>query len=212
MSDELNDEVLDAIFQKAFNSGNPHAILYVTGAFYDLGEMGKAEALRELLSVGFGIDVPPTPMPPGYRRATAKEITKPVLAFARKALEHAMPYGKQQIAVVTNPNKTKQTVMALTEHHLDNHPARPSQGYKAGEGPVFLHPGISMLVPNTNAIASATAIPLPKKLSPFPTQQQGLPTSNNEFAGIPDRGMTEDEFRRALWKPQTFLEKLFGIH
>lgn len=138
--------------------------------------------------------LPQVPIPQGFRRATAKEITKPVLSFARNALEHAMPIGKQQVAIVTHPNKKKQTVMALTEVHWDNHPARPNQGYKAGEGPPFQHPGISILVAKNET----------KAISPFQTQMPGLPTSNNEFAGE-EGGLNEHEenlYRKLLWKEE----------
>jgi hypothetical protein len=150
----------------------------------------------------FGAQPPPNlpqvPIPPGFRRATAKEITKPVLNFARTALEHAMPIGKQQVTTVTHPNKTKQTVMALTEVHWDNHPARPNQGYKAGEGPPFQHPGISILVAQTAPPTAATA--------QFRTQMPGLPVSHNEFAGFgAEEGLTEQEetlYRKLLWKEE----------
>jgi len=90
----------------------------------------------------FGVDIPQVPIPEGYRRATEKEITKPVLHFAQKALQHALPIGKQQVTIVTNPDSSKRTVMALTEHHYDNHPPPAN-----GSGPPFLHPGISILTP-----------------------------------------------------------------
>jgi hypothetical protein len=140
----------ETIYQKALTSGNRDAVIQVAWAFYGLGEIAVANVLIGHIATTFGIDVPPTPIPEGFRRATAKEITKPVLTFARKALEHCTPVGKQQTATVTEKDKSKHLVMALTEHHLDNHPARPKQGYSAGEGPVFLHPGISMLVPKDN--------------------------------------------------------------
>jgi len=167
----------ESIFRQALLSNNSQAILDVAMVFNELGEPILARLLiqhvEETAQFGFGITVPPVPIPPGYRRATAKEITKPVLEFARTSLLHAMPIAKQQIAIVTNPDKSKRKVMALTEHHLDNHPARPPT-YKAGTGPIFLHPGISMLVEATPA----------KKIATFQTQSWGLPTSNNEFAGF----------------------------
>jgi hypothetical protein len=168
----------EIILQKALLSDNPQAILSVASLFNELNEPAFAKMLIQRIEYvgglfGFGITVPPTPIPPGWRRATAKEITKPVLTFAQTALVHATPIGKQQIAVVTNPNKSKVKVLALTEHHLDNHPARLPT-YKAGTGPVFLHPGVSMLVEKAPV----------KQITPYQTQSFGLPTSNNEFAGF----------------------------
>ncbi|VVB55266.1 Putative peptidoglycan binding domain protein [uncultured archaeon] len=155
----------------------------------------------EQYAANFGVDIPQVPMPSGYRRATAKEITKPVLSFARIALQHATPIGKQQVTTVTQPTGKHQQVMALTEVHYDNHPPRPSEGYKAAEGPPFLHPGISMLVPKQQAI------------NPYRTQMPGLPESHNEFAGFGAEleGLRPNEetiYRTTLWAPTTQSETI----
>ena len=145
-------------------------------------------------------NMPSVPIPPGYRRATPKEITKPVLKFANVALQHALPIGKQQVTTVTNPDKTQHLVMALTEVHWDNHPPRPKQGFKAYEGPEFLHPGISMLVPDfqsSQAVASSTPDKWPHRVNPFPTSTSGLPTTSsaNIYAG---EDLSEVIFQQAL--------------
>jgi hypothetical protein len=150
---------------------------------------------------GFGSppsDVPAVPMPPGYRRAAPKEITKPVLKFAQTALQHALPVGKKQVATVTNPDKTQRLVMALTEIHKDNHPPRPKLGFKAYEGPNFLHPGISILVPDFKPKAS--------KFNPFPTQVPGFPATSSEniYAGQPGRYLKGCE-----WNQEEILEAIF---
>lgn len=76
------------------------------------------------------------PIPDGYRRATAKEITPAVQAFARKALAQCKPYGKLQVA-----NVNGQMFAALTEWHYDDHVTQPGK-------PIW-HPGISILVPKS---------------------------------------------------------------
>jgi hypothetical protein len=129
------------------------------------------------------------PIPSGYRRATQKEITAPVLAFARAALEHALPIGKNQVTVVTNVDpkskaESQQMVLALTEWHYDNHPS-------GGKGPPYWHPGISMFVPIDSSLHKPAAIAL-KKISPFPTEARGLPQSHNEFAGDAEERMTAE--------------------
>ena len=143
--------------------------------------------------VGFG-GPPPNiqvvPIPIGYRRATAKEITKPVLKFAQTALKHATPVGKKQTATITNPDKTQKLVMALTEVHWDNHPPRPKLGFKAYEGPEFLHPGISILVADFKPAEKA-------KFNPFPTRVPGFPTTSSENIYAGD-DLTEVIFRKAL--------------
>lgn len=164
--------------------------------------MSEAAFIQSLLGhtaiVGFGgppPNIPVVPMPAGYRRATPKEITKPVLKFAQTALQHALPVGKKQTATVTNPDKTQHLVMALTEVHWDNHPPRPKQGFKAYEGPEFLHPGISILVPDFQVSSN------PKKtvkFNPFPTQTPGFPTTSSENIYAGDLELSEVVFRRAL--------------
>ena len=204
-----------AIYQRALVSRNPAAVIHVAWALHELGEKEPAYRLLERISATFGIDVPPVPIPAGFRRATAKEITKPVLAFARKALEHAMPIAKQQVAVVTNPDKTKRTVMALTEHHLDNHPARPSKGFKAGEGPAFLHPGISILTPINDPVAKNVSSTSNWVASPSGTYSNWVerePVERRFGADVKPGGMSvehEDAYRKALWskaKPSWLIE------
>jgi len=140
---------------------------------------------------------PPIPkvvmIPDGYRRAKPEEITKPVLEFARLALEHAMPIGKQQSTVVNSHVNTSEekkgakgkvaprTMVALTEWHYDNHPA-------GGKGPEFWHPGISILtLKNQPAVSAQQVASIAGRYGsstfPFPTQDSGLPKSTNEFAG-----------------------------
>jgi len=116
------------------------------------------------------------PIPSGYRRAKANEVTKPVLQFARLALEDALPIGKHQTTVINGHTTTdeekkgakgktaERTIIAQTEYHYDNHPS-------GGKGDPYWHPGISILVP------------VKQPINPFPVAQAGLPTSNNEFAG-----------------------------
>ena len=108
--------------------------------------------------------VPPcpkiVPIPDGYRRAKPEEVTKGVLAFARVALEHALPIGKQQTTVINDSKKGPRTIIALTEWHYDNHPS-------GGKGPPYWHPGISMLVPK---VQQAVTVPV----NPFPTEDQTL--------------------------------------
>ena len=161
--------------------------------------MSQAAFIRSLLGhtavVGFG-GPPPNiqvvPIPIGYRRATAKEITKPVLKFAQTALKHATPVGKKQTATITNPDKTQKLVMALTEVHWDNHPPRPKLGFKAYEGPEFLHPGISILVADFKPAGKA-------KFNPFPTQVPGFPTTSSENIYAGETTLTlETIFQRAL--------------
>ena len=162
--------------------------------------MNETPFIQSLLGhtavVGFGgppSNIPVVPIPQGYRRATPKEVTKPVLKFAQKALEHALPVGKTQTAIVTNPDKTQRLIMALTEVHWDNHPPRPKKGFKAYEGPEFLHPGISLLVPDFQS-----SIPKKKsKFNPFPTQTPGFPTTSSENIYAGD-DLTEAIFRKAL--------------
>jgi hypothetical protein len=123
------------------------------------------------------------PIPAGYRRAKPIEVTKQVLDFARTALEHALPIGKQQSTAIIGPLTTNdeklgakgkigpRMIIALTEWHYDNHPA-------GGKGDPFWHPGISMLVPTNEQLHQPA--PLARI---FPTEQQGMPKSTNEFAG-----------------------------
>jgi hypothetical protein len=190
------NEHYEVIFHQALQSGNPQAITTIAQLFHGIGEVGRANALMRhvqklAVPVGFGVDVPKVAMPAGYRRATAKEITKPVLKFANKALEHALPIGKLQVATVTNADKTQHVVGALTEVHYDNHPPRPKQGYKAYEGPEFLHPGISMLVPDfhSNPAIASNATPdqwAHRQINPFPTEAPGTLHSQNIYAGDND--------------------------
>lgn len=134
-------------------------------------------------------NIPVVPMPSGYRRAAPKEITKPVLTFANKALQHALPIGKQQTTTVAEKDGAHHLVMALTEVHWDNHPPRPKQGFKAYEGPEFLHPGISMLVPNfhaddTQVAMTSTPDKWPhRQINPYPTEAPGTIHSQNIYAG-----------------------------
>lgn len=128
------------------------------------------------------------PIPGGFRRATPKEISKPVLDFARVALTHALPIGKQQTTSVDD-----KLFCALTEWHYDNHPS-------GSKGPPYWHPGISMLVA-TNSVLNK---PLDAKRIPiFPTAQQGMPKSNNEFTGEPELALAEmvDEIENPLGEP-----------
>lgn len=176
----MND--FELVFHQALQSVNPQAIINIAHIFNERGDQRHANALlkhAQRVATGFGVDIPSVPIPPGYRRAGPKEITKPVLKFANKALQHALPIGKQQLTIITKPDKTQQVVMALTEVHYDNHPARPKQGYKAYEGPEFLHPGISILVSESQpseTVASNTGYR-------FPTEAPGTLHSNNIYAG-----------------------------
>lgn len=94
------------------------------------------------------------PVPAGFRRATAKEVTPHVQAFARKALSACLPIGKQQAADVDG-----KVFMALTEWHYDDHVGNPGK-------PIW-HPGISIFTPiapktKTQVVGSR---PMPKTLA-----------------------------------------------
>jgi hypothetical protein len=134
---------------------------------------------------------PPIPkvvmIPDGYRRARPEEITKPVLEFARLALQKAMPIGKQQSTIINSHiniaeekkgakgKVAPRTMVALTEWHYDNHP-------NGGKGPAFWHPGISILTLKTQPAVSSQQLAAMKRPT-FPTADSGLPKSTNEFAG-----------------------------
>lgn len=96
------------------------------------------------------------PSPPGYHRAQAHEVTRPVLKFANQALRTANPeklpqdrvIGKRVIGLIENL-----PVVAQIEWHLDNHPPRPNLGIGPMEGDPFYHMGVTLYMPNDPAVA-----------------------------------------------------------
>lgn len=82
------------------------------------------------------------PIPKGYRRALAKEITPVVQRAAVRALQQALPIGKLQATEVNGKVYAFQT-----EWHYDDHVTKPGK-------PIW-HPGISTLVPTVQPKASS---------------------------------------------------------
>lgn len=74
------------------------------------------------------------PVPPGWRRAKASELTNGAKAAAVVALQKAIPIGKLQAV-----NDGGKVFGFLTEWHYDDHVTKP--------GNKIWHPGISTLVP-----------------------------------------------------------------
>ena len=105
------------------------------------------------------------PKPEGFHRARAHEVTKPVLAFANEVLKVANPEKLPQAQVIGKrlPGIVEGTpVLAQIEWHLDNHPARPSQGYGPMEGEPFYHMGVTLYLPDEDIAAGEERTPMSK--------------------------------------------------
>jgi hypothetical protein len=87
------------------------------------------------------------PMPVGYRVLTPKETTVAVQAFARQALQKALPIGKRVATIIDG-----KPIEAITEYHYDDHVPNPN-----GTKTAWWHPGITIITPKNILSQSALA-------------------------------------------------------